>query len=101
MATYSLDEPLPSDVFAGVASPFGGYRAYPTFSWPWFWRRTAVFGTFVTAVALFQAALMGAQLGDARIGMLCVLVGVPIWIAIVTSGPALASFVRHLRLPLA
>jgi two-component sensor histidine kinase len=101
MARYSLDEPLPSDVFAGVASPFGGYRDYATFSWPWFWRRTAVFAPFVTAVAVFQAAVMGAQLGDARIGMLCVLVGVPIWVSFVISGPALASFVRHLRLPLA
>jgi two-component sensor histidine kinase len=100
MARYSLDEPLPSDVFAGVASPFGGYRGYATFSWPWFWRRTAVFAPFVTAIAVFQAAVLGAQLGDAHIGMLCVLVGVPIWVSFVISGPALASFVRHLRLSL-
>ena len=61
MATYSLDEPLPSEVFAGVASPFGGYRGYATFSWPWFWRRTAVFAPFVTAIGLFQAALTSSR----------------------------------------
>jgi hypothetical protein len=49
----------------------------------------------------FRRLSSAAQLGDARIGLLCVLVGVPIWISFVTSGPALASFVRHLRLPLA
>lgn len=101
MARYSLDEPLPSDVFAGVASPLGGYQGYATFSWPWFWRRTAVFAPFVSAIAVFQAAVIGAQLGDARVGMLCVLVDVPILLSFVVSGPALASFVRYLRWPLA
>jgi two-component sensor histidine kinase len=101
MGGYSLDEPLPSDAFADAASPFASYRSYATFSWPWFWRRTSVFGPFVTALAVCQAAVVGAQLGDARIGLLCVLVGVPIWVSFVTCGPALASFVRHLLLPLA
>ena len=100
MANYSLKDPLPSDIFADVAGPFGGYRAYPTYSVPWFWRRTAVFVPFVSAVGLFQAAIVGAQLGDLRVGVLCVLVGVPIWISFVITGPGLATFVRHLRLPL-
>lgn len=100
MARYSLDEPLPSDVFASVAGLFGGYRGYATFSWPWFRRRTAVFAPFAAAIAVFQAAVLGAQLGDARIGMFWVLVSVPISVSWVISGPALASFVRHLRLPL-
>ena len=101
MSRNSLDEPLPSDVFAGVTGALGGYRSYATFSWPWFWRRTAVFAPFVAAIATFQAAVVGAELGDARIGMLCLLVGVPVWVSFVISGPALASFARHCRLPLA
>ncbi|HEY4214203.1 MAG TPA: histidine kinase [Steroidobacteraceae bacterium] len=101
MANYSLKDPLPSDIFANVAGQYGGYRAYPTYSVPWFWRRSAVFVPFVSAVGLFQAALLGTQLGDLRIGLLCIVVGVPIWILIATAGPALATYVRHLQMPLA
>src|SRR5262249_23486405 len=56
---------------------------------------------FVSAVALFQATVLGTELGDLRVGFLCALVGLPCWISFVISGPALATYVRHLRLPLA
>jgi sensor histidine kinase YesM len=45
MAQYSLNEPLPAEVFDGASSPWIGYRAFPTYSWQWFWRRTALFWT--------------------------------------------------------
>ncbi len=99
MAQYSLEEPLPADVFTDAVGPFAGYRSYPIFSLPWLWRRTAVFASFVTALAILQALVIGASLDDRRLFLLCVVVGVPIWWVIVTAGPALATWVRHRDLP--
>jgi hypothetical protein len=96
----SLNEPLPSDVFASAAGSFGGYRCYPTFSIQWFWRRTAIFGPGAAAIGVLQSLLVALQFRDARLGFLCAAVGAPIWVAIVATGPALATFVRHRRLPL-
>jgi two-component sensor histidine kinase len=97
---YSLVAPLPSDAVAHAAGGPGVYRNYPVFSAPWFWRRTAIFAPIAAVVGLAQSALVGAGLGDWRLGALCAAVGVPIWVAIVTAGPALATWVRHRRLSL-
>ena len=99
MPEYSLSEPLPQDVFANVAGPLGGYRGYPTYSLQWFWRRTAVFAPLAATVGLLQATLIAIELRDTRLGFLCAAVGAPIWMAIVTAGPAFATLVRHRRLP--
>jgi two-component sensor histidine kinase len=96
----SLEEPLPSDVFASAAGPLAGYRCYPTFTGQWFWRRTAIFGPTVAAVGALQGLLIAIQLSDNQLGVLSAAVGIPIWLIIVTAGPALATFVRHRRWPL-
>jgi sensor histidine kinase YesM len=100
MAQYSLNEPLPAEVFESGADPWIGYRAFPTYSGQWFWRRTALFAPFVSGVALLQSLLIGVSVRSAPLGWLTAAVGVPIWIAIVTAGPAFAAVVRHRHLPI-
>jgi two-component sensor histidine kinase len=97
---YSLREPLPSAVVTSSSGSLAGYRNYPIFSAPWFWRRTGIFAPIASAAGFLQAVLAGVELHDGRMGALCALVGVPIWLAIVTAGPAFATVVRHRHLPL-
>ena len=92
---YSLAEPLPSDVVTSSAGSLAAYRNYPIFSAPWFWRRTAIFGPIAAGVAILEAGMTGAQLRDWEMGALCAVVAVPIWLAIVISGPAFATVARH------
>ncbi len=100
MAQYSLNEPLPAEVFDRAPGHWIGYRAFPTYSWQWFWRRTALFAPFATGVGLLQSVLIGIEIRSAPLGWLCAAVGVPVWIVIVTGGPALATLVRHQNLPI-
>jgi two-component sensor histidine kinase len=99
-ARLSLNEPLPSDVFASAAGAFAGYRCYPTYTVQWFWRRTAIFGPAVAALGTLQSIVLAVQLNDTQLGLLCAAVSIPIWLVFVTTGPALATFVRHRRWPL-
>ncbi|NLG77607.1 MAG: histidine kinase [Xanthomonadaceae bacterium] len=95
----SLGAPLPTDVVAHSAGLLGSYRNYPVYSAPWLWRRTALFAPIAAAFGLFQAMLTGAALGDWSIAAKGAAFGIPIWIALVTFGPGLATFVRHRRWP--
>lgn len=95
----SLLEPLPADVFTRHPGFLSGYRVYPTFSAAWFWRRTAIFAPIAAALGLAEAVLLGSELHDAWLGVLAAAVGVPIWVIIVTAGPAFATLVRHRRFP--
>src|ERR1700735_358606 len=98
-AMYSLREPLPSDIVAHAAGPFGGYRRFPVFSAPWFRGRSAIFIPLVGGLGLLEAALVGFEIGDARLGWQSVAVSVPIWIVIASGGPGLAPFARHRLAP--
>ena len=95
----SLSEPLPADVFTGSAAFLPRYRLYPVFSAPWFWRRTALFGPLAAGLGLANSFLLALELHDVWLGLVCAVVSVPIWLSFVASGPAFATFVRHLRLP--
>ena len=95
----SLTEPLPADVFTRHPEFLSSYRGYPVFSAPWFWRRMAIFAPLAAGVGLAQAVMIGVSLHDAWLGLLMAIVGVPIWILIVTAGPAFATLVRHRRFP--
>jgi len=97
---YSLTQPLPSDVVASSAGSLAAYRNYPIFSVPWFWRRTAIFGPIAAGVGLLQEGMAGAQVREWGMGLLCAVVGVPIWLVIVSAGPAFATAVRHRHWPL-
>jgi two-component sensor histidine kinase len=91
----SLNEPLPSDVFAGAAGSLAAYRCYPTYSIQWFWRRTALFAPSAAAFGVLQSLAVALQFRDLHLGLLSVAIGTPVWVIIVTTGPALATFVRH------
>jgi two-component sensor histidine kinase len=92
---YSLREPLPSDVVAHAAGPFGGYRRYPVFSAPWLLRRSAIFIPLTGGLGLLEGALGGLAFNDAKLAWQSAAVSIPIWIVIASGGPALATFARH------
>lgn len=95
----SLSAPLPTDVVAHSAGFFGSYRNYPVYSAPWFWRRTAIFAPIAAAIGLAQVVLTGSSLRDWSLAAKGATFIIPIWIVLVTFGPALATFVRHRRWP--
>jgi hypothetical protein len=95
----SLRAPLPHDVAAGSAGFIGSYRNYPVYSAPWFWRRTALFAPIAAAFGLFQVIITSAALRDWSIVAKGASFSLPIWVVLVSFGPALATFVRHRRWP--
>ncbi len=97
---YSLREPLPSDIYAQAAGPFGGFRRFPVFSLPWLKGRCALFIPITFGIGAMQATLIGLELQDTRLGWQTAAVAIPIWMVIGLAGPILATFARH-RLPLA
>jgi two-component sensor histidine kinase len=97
---YSLTEPLPSDVVTSSSGSLASYRTYPVFSAPWFWRRTAIFAPIAGGYGLLNSVLAGLQLHDWGIGALCAALTVPIWLALVSTGPGFATLVRHRHLSL-
>jgi hypothetical protein len=95
---YSLREPLPPDVVAHAAAPFGGYRRFPVFSTPWLLGRCTIFVPLTGGLGLLQGTLTGLQFNDSKLGWQTAAVCVPIWIAFATGGPVAATLARH-RLP--
>jgi two-component sensor histidine kinase len=73
------------------------YRNYPVFSAPWFWRRTALFVPCAGIVGLAQSYLSW-PLVDVRTSVLFTSAAILIWTVMVTTGPALATIVRHKKL---
>ncbi|HTC51497.1 MAG TPA: histidine kinase [Steroidobacteraceae bacterium] len=92
---YPLREPLPADVVAHAAGPFGGYRRYPVFSAPWLLGRCAIFMPITGALGLLQAGLIGVGLNDSKLGWQVAAYSVPIWLAFGTAGPVMATVARH------
>jgi hypothetical protein len=95
---YSLREPLPADVIAQSAAPFGGYRRFPVFSVPWLIGRCAIVVPLTGGLGVLQGLLIGLQFNDAKLGLETTAVCVPCWIAFGSGGPVMATFARH-RLP--
>ena len=95
---YSLREPLPADVVAHAAGPFGGYRRYPVFSTPWLLGRCLILMPITGGMGLLEAVLIGIGLNDSRLGWQTAAASVPIWLTFATAGPVMATIARH-RLP--
>ncbi len=95
---YSLREPLPADVVAHAAGPFGGYRRFPVFSAPWLLGRCAIFVPLTFGIGVLQGVLIGLQFQDTKLGLQSFAVTMPIWVIIGSGGPVLATYARH-RLP--
>lgn len=98
LAMYSLREPLPADVVAHAAGPFGGYKRFPVFSAPWLLGRCAIFIPLTGGLGLLQSVLVGVGFRDTELGWQTAAVCVPIWVAFGTAGPVMAMLARH-RLP--
>jgi hypothetical protein len=92
---YSLREPLPADVVAHAAGPFGGYRRFPVFSAPWLLGRCAIFMPITGALGVLQAALIGVGLNDSKLGWQVAAYSVPIWLTFASAGPVMATLARH------
>ncbi len=92
---YSLREPLPADVVAHAAGPFGGYRRFPVFSARWLLGRSAIFIPLTGSLGVAESVLIGLGLGDTKLGWQTASVSIPIWVAFGLAGPAMATFARH------
>jgi hypothetical protein len=96
---YPLNRPLPHDLAAGEAALIQFYQKYAVFSWPWAWRRTAVFGAF----GLIAGIVFGASHGlyvkvfweGLAVSAVCGLANA----LLVGAGPLLAASVRQCRWP--
>lgn len=92
---YSLREPLPADVVAHAAGPFGGYRRFPVFSSPWLRGRCMIFVPVTGALGVLQAGLLGVGFIDSKLGWQVAAYSVPIWLTFGTAGPVMATIARH------
>jgi LytS/YehU family sensor histidine kinase len=90
---YPLSGKLPAEIAARSHSWFTSYRAYPVFSAPWFWRRTAVFSLGALLIAAVQSALVW-RLVDRQTGLTLTAFNIVVWQLLVIVGPALATLVR-------
>jgi hypothetical protein len=96
--SYSLREALPAQVFRAGARGFATYRNFPVFSWPWWWRRALIFGPIALPLGIIGGINIGVQTKDPALALRVISVALPVWLAIMLLGPALATAIRHLRL---
>jgi signal transduction histidine kinase len=93
-----LGQPLPAEVLGGVRG-ITAYQHYPVFSSAWLARRTAVFGSVLAifgSFVLLASWLSSRDLGDAALVAASFALGA---LLLATTGPALATWVRHRRWP--
>src|SRR5262245_48468844 len=96
---HPLNRPLPPDVAAGESAFIQFYQKYAVFSWPWAWRRTAIFGAIgVLGGTIFGAShgLMVKDVSEAISVGLAVVAGNLVLIGV---GPLLAAVGRHAGWP--
>jgi hypothetical protein len=99
----SLDDDLRTRLPHGVLSDLGGwtlYQSFRTFTWPWLLRRGILFWPLAlfagSAFAAYHASSMGVWNDWPPLAWRACLAG----LITVTTGPALATLVRHLRPPI-
>lgn len=96
---YPLDRPLPPDIAAGEAAFIHFYQKYAVFSWPWAWRRTAVFSVLAVLGGISFGASHGLTVKSAWEGVATALTNSTANIVLVGAGPMLGAFVRYVRWP--
>ena len=94
---YRLDRPLPQEVVAAAGGWLAYYRRYPVFSWAWFVRRTAVFGSVALLIGLLSGSGVAIGGGSWASGSVIALYTAATFGLMVTAGPGLATLVRHAR----
>jgi hypothetical protein len=96
---HPLNRPQPPDVAAGEAAFIQFYQKYAVFSWPWAWRRTAIFGSIGAAAGILFGASHGLVVGKAWEAVAVSVVSAMSNLVMVGAGPVLAAFVRHAGWP--
>jgi hypothetical protein len=93
--SHPLDRPLPPDVAAGETAFIQFYQKYAVFSWPWAWRRTAIFGAIGVLGGISFGASHGLMVHDVReaieLSLVCSLAN----LVFVGAGPVLGALFRH------
>ncbi len=98
---YALGSALPADVLVGGNTVWGRYRQYPVFSLPWLRGRSLVFAVVITAFAAVAAFGSGFATRDYGMGLLAGAHLFAAFLLMATAGPALATWVRYRRWPMA
>ncbi|HKS54322.1 MAG TPA: histidine kinase [Steroidobacteraceae bacterium] len=96
---HPLSRPLPPDVAAGEAAFIQFYQQYAVFSWPWAWRRAAVFGSIGALAGVSFGASHGLMVRSVWEAIELALVGSAANLVLVGAGPTLAALFRHSGLP--
>ena len=98
MTSHSLVERLPPEVFRRSGSILTRYSNYPVFSWPWFWRRSALFVLVPIAFTSVGSSNVGLLSGSATLTIGYAWRAFLALLIVVTLGPAIGTIVRHARL---
>jgi two-component sensor histidine kinase len=93
--SHPLDRPLPPDVAAGEAAFIQFYQQYAVFSWPWAWRRAAIFGSIGALAGISFGASHGLMVRSLWEALELALVGSAANLVLVGAGPMLAALLRH------
>ncbi len=92
---HRLDRPLPPDVAAGEAAFIQFYQKYAVFSWPWAWRRTAIFGSIGTLAGISFGISHGLMVRSVWEAVEVSVVSSLSNLLLVGAGPVLAALFRH------
>lgn len=98
---YPLHQDLPADVVVGGNVVWSRYRRYPVFSLRWLLGRSVVFVGIISVVAAVIGIGSGLAVQDAVVGLKIGVTQLIAFSLMATMGPALATWVRHRRWPLA
>jgi len=94
-ASIDLDQPLPGDVLQRVHTGLLAYRRYPVFSAPWLGRRTLRY--LLISGSLSLLVCLGIWLGRRTFPAEVIVYFTVGFTAIGSTGPALATLIRHRR----
>ena len=96
---HPLDRPLPTDVAAGESPFIQYYQKYVVFSWPWAWRRTALFGGIGALAGFSFGASHGLFVRSVTEAIIVSLACTASNLVLVGAGPVLAAIIRHRHWP--
>jgi len=97
---YSLRAALPAEVLVRGNTVWARYRQYPVFSLPWLRGRSLLFGAVIAVFASVVAFGTAVSTDNPVLGALAGLHMLAAFLLMATTGPALATWVRHRRWPI-
>jgi two-component sensor histidine kinase len=96
-----LNQALPDDVVVGGSSRIIAYRNYPVFSLAWLKKRSLLFGIVIGLLSLPVMIGLSVISQKIELGLLSGLHFFLGFMLIATTGPGVATWVRHRRFPIA